>query len=86
MGSRRYFKSSGLNFATLLRLKYLESVMSGTAVFVIIVLALVVVVGGSILVLSLIRRDHRMPSDSEQANNDGESPTASDQQSDRPAD
>ena len=48
--------------------------MSGTAVIVIVVLALVVMVGGSILVLSLIRREHGTPSDAQQANNGGESP------------
>ena len=86
MGARHYFKSPGLSFAIPLRLKYLESVMSGTAVIVIVVLALVVAVGGSILVLSLIRREHRTPSDPQQANNGGESPTASNPQSDRPMD
>ena len=60
--------------------------MSGTAVIVIVVLALVVVVGGSILVLSLIRRDYSMPEDTQRVNNDGEFPTASNQQSDRPMD
>ena len=60
--------------------------MSGTAVILIVVLALVVVVGGSLLVLSLIRREHRTPSNAQQANNSGEFPTASDQQSDRPVD
>ena len=60
--------------------------MSGTAVIVIVVLALVVVVGGSILVLSLIRREHGTPLDAQQANDRGESPTASNQQSDRPVD
>ena len=60
--------------------------MSGTAVIVIVVLALVVVVGGSILVLGLIRREHGTPSDAQQANNGGESPTAIDQQSDHPVD
>ena len=53
--------------------------MSGTAVIVILVLALAVVVGGSILVLNLIRRESRTPSDAQQANNGGESQTASDQ-------
>ena len=86
MGSKHYFISPGLSFATKLRLKYLEPVMSGTAVIVIVVLALVVVVGGSILVLCLIRREHRTPSDAQQANSSGESPTAGDQQSDRPVD
>ena len=86
MGSKYYFKSLGLRFATALHLKYRESVMSGTAVIVIVVLALVVVVGGSILVLSLIRREHGTPLDAEQADNGGESPMASDPQSDHPRD
>ena len=86
MGSKYYIKSLGLSFATALHLKYRESVMSGTAVIVIVVLALVVVVGGSILVLSLIRQEHHTPSDAQQANNLGESPTASNPQSDRPMD
>ena len=60
--------------------------MSGTAVIVIVILALVVVAGGSILVLNLIRREHGTPSDAQKAHIGGESPTTSDQQSDRPVD
>ena len=86
MDSTHYLKYLGLSFAIAFRLKYLESIMSGTAVIVIVVLALVVMVGGSILVFSLIHREHATPSDAQQANNGGESPTASDQQSDRPVD
>jgi len=57
--------------------------MSGTAVIVIIVLALLVVVGGSIFVFGLSHRESRTPSDAHQANNSGDPPTASDQRSDR---
>jgi hypothetical protein len=60
--------------------------MSGTAVIVIVVLALAVVVGGSILVLALNRREHRTPSDTQQTKNGREPPTASDQRSDHQGD
>ena len=55
--------------------------MSGTAVIVIIVLAILVVMGGSIFVLSLNRRDNRTPSDAQEANNSGDLPTTGDQRS-----
>ena len=60
--------------------------MSGTAVIVIVVLALVVVVSGSILVFGLTRREPHTPSNAQEVDNDGESPVASNQQSDRPGD
>jgi hypothetical protein len=53
--------------------------MSGTAVIVIIVLAILVVMGGSIFVLSLNRRDNGNPSDAQEANNGGDLPIAGDQ-------
>ena len=56
--------------------------MSGTVAIVIVVLALVVVVGGSILVLGLIRREPNTPSDAREVDNGGETPTASNHQSD----
>ena len=49
---------------------------------VIVVLAILVVVGGSILVLGLNRREHRTPSDAHHANNGEDLPTAGDQRSD----
>ena len=49
---------------------------------VIVVLAILVVVGGSILVLGLNRREHPAPSDTHHANNGEDLPTAGDQRSD----
>ena len=60
--------------------------MSGTAVIVIVVLALVVLVGGSILVFGLTRRGPNTSSDAQEVDNGGVPPTASNQQSDRPRD
>ena len=51
---------------------------------VIVVLAILVMVGGSILVLGLNRREHRTPSDAHHANNDEDLPKAGDQRSDSP--
>ena len=50
--------------------------MSGTAVIVIVVLAILVVAGGSIFVFGLNHREHRTPSDDPQANNSEDLPTA----------
>ena len=60
--------------------------MSGTAVIVIVVLALVVLVGGSILVFGLTRREPHTPSNAQEVDNGGKLPTASNQQSDHPGD
>ena len=46
--------------------------MSGTAVIVIVVLALVVLVGGSILVFGLTRREPHTPSNAQEVENGGE--------------
>ena len=58
--------------------------MSGTTVIVIVVLAILVVVGSSILVLGLNRREHRTPSDPRHANNGEDLPITGDQRSDSP--
>ena len=58
--------------------------MSGTTVIAIVVLAILVVVGGSILVLGLNRHEHRTPSDGHQAKNGEDLQTAGDQRSDSP--
>ncbi len=51
---------------------------------VIVVLAILVVVGGSILVLGLNRREHLKLTDAHHANNGERLPTAGDQRSDSP--
>ncbi len=58
--------------------------MSGTTVIVIVGLAILVMVSGSILILGLNRREQRAPLDPPHANNGEDLPTAGDQRSDSP--
>ena len=53
---------------------------------VIVVLALVVVVGGSVLVFGLTHREPHTPSNAQEVDNGGKPPTASNQQSDHTGD
>ena len=64
--------------AIALFLKYVEQAMSGIAIIVIVILALLVVAGGSIFVLGLSHRERHTQLDAHRADN-GRNPRDGDQ-------